>query len=40
MVGHYQRSGEAWLYVDRHADGMLLLREVEIKVNEIYSGIL
>ena len=39
MVGHYQRSGEAWLYVDRYADGILLLGEVEIEVNNIYQGI-
>lgn len=39
-IGHYQRSGEAWLYVDREVDGTLFLDEVEIAVEAIYSGIL
>ena len=39
MVGHYQRSGDAWLYVDRFANGILSLSEAKIKVNDIYQGI-
>ena len=38
-VGQYQRSGEGWLYHDRYSDGILSLGEVELKVNDIYQGI-
>ena len=39
MVGHYRRSGDGWIYVDRFADGILCLGEWEIRVNNIYQGI-
>jgi Uma2 family endonuclease len=39
-VGHYERSGASWIYVDRRSDAILFLEEIEIAVAEIYAGIL
>lgn len=38
LVGHYQRSGEGWLYEDRGGDSMIYLGDVRIAVTELYEG--
>lgn len=43
LVSHYQRSGEAWLYVDRGRDAIISLAldlGIKIPVAQIYAGIL
>jgi Uma2 family endonuclease len=39
-VGHYERSGAGWIYIDRHSDAFLLLGTIEISVGDIYTGVL
>ena len=39
-VSHYQRSGEAWIYVNRYAGEIIFLGEIEVNVNEVYRDIL
>lgn len=39
-IGHYERSGAAWIYVDRLSDSVIFLSEIEVPVDGIYSGIL
>ena len=39
LVGHYERSGIGWIYVDRRADAIVVLGGVEIPVADIYEGI-
>jgi Uma2 family endonuclease len=40
VVGHYERSGAGWIYIDRRSDANIFLGEVQIPVCEIYAGIL
>jgi Uma2 family endonuclease len=40
LVGHYRRSGDGWMYVDRGADGVIVLDDVQVQVEKIYAGIL
>jgi Uma2 family endonuclease len=39
-VGHYERSGSGWMYVDRVSDAVIFLSGREVSVDGIYSGIL
>jgi Uma2 family endonuclease len=39
-VGHYERSGAGWIYLDHHAEATFNLGNVEICVGDIYAGIL
>jgi len=39
-VGHYERSGAGWTYIDRQSDATFLLGNVEIAVGDIYAGVL
>jgi Uma2 family endonuclease len=39
-VGHYERSGTGWIYMDHRSDASILLGDIETPVSEIYAGIL
>jgi Uma2 family endonuclease len=39
-VGHYERSGAGWIYVDRRSLAVILIGTVEIPIAAIYTGIL
>lgn len=41
LVGHFEKSAEAWIYMDRGADSIISLgSEISVPVSEIYSKIL
>lgn len=39
LVGHYERSGTGWIYVDRGMDAVISLGDRGIPVASIYAGV-